>query len=135
MNSSSDNSRRRLLLNGLLLVAGVALSSKGSAHHSIANFDRNNPIIVNGTLKEFVWANPHTWMYLMVPNDKGGVDEWPLEGVSVAGMARAGWGKKMLQPGQKVRVRVAPRKDGEFGGEWLGILEIDGKAPVLQGAQ
>lgn len=113
---------------GLITAGGVAV-----AHHSIASFDRNNPIIVNGTLKEFVWANPHTWMYLMVPNDKGGVDEWPLEGISVAGMARSGWGKKMLQPGQKIRVRVAPRKDGEIGGEWVGILEIDGKAPELAG--
>lgn len=103
------------------------------AHHSIAGFDRNNPIVVNGTLKEFVWANPHTWIYLMVPNEQGVIEEWRLEGISVAGMARSGWSKKMLTPGQKLRIRVAPRRDGKNGGEWLSIMEIDGKPPARSG--
>lgn len=122
------------LLKSLVVAAMLTGSATASAHHSIAGFDRNNPIIVTGTLKQFVWANPHTWIYLVVPNDKGVMEEWKLEGISVAGMARSGWSKKMLTAGQKLRIRVAPRRDGENGGEWLDLMEIDGAKPVRSGA-
>lgn len=127
--------KRILISSASLAITLLMANSRALAHHSIAGFDRNNPIIVTGTLREFVWANPHTWIYLEVPNDKGVLEEWKLEGISVAGMARSGWSKKMLTAGQKLRIRVAPRRDGENGGEWLDIMEINGAAPVRPGMQ
>jgi hypothetical protein len=63
----------------------------------------------------------------MVPDGKGGESQWDLEGGSVNMVVRQGWTNKTLQPGMKVKLLIAPRKDGANGGEWLRLLEIDGQ--------
>lgn len=121
---------------GRVAAVGFAVGLLGTAtafaHHSVAAFDRSNPIAVTGTIKQFIWANPHTWIYLQVPNDKGGVDEWDLEGSAVNGLAKAGWKPDTLKPGMKVRLKVSPRRDGKIGGEYTSVLEIDGKPPEVR---
>jgi hypothetical protein len=97
------------------------------AHHSVAAFDRNNPVVVEGTVKEWHLANPHAWVFVMVPDGKGGQEQWSLEGTAAAGLLRAGYTKYTLRPGEKVRILVAPRRDGAPGGEWTRILAVDGK--------
>jgi hypothetical protein len=114
-----------------LLLAGVA--GAAWAHHSVARFDREHQIAVEGTVKEFRWGNPHTWLVIMVPNDKGGMDEWEMEGGAVNGLVRQGWTKTTLSPGQKVRVVVSPMKDGSIGGEWMRVLKRDGVPLNLSG--
>ncbi len=37
-------------------------------------FDRAKNVTLIGTVKQFKWANPHSWIELEVPNDKGGVE-------------------------------------------------------------
>jgi hypothetical protein len=110
------------------VLAIVALVSPlaTSAHHSAAAFDRSKPIVVGGTLKDFQWANPHTWIDLQVPNDKGGSDMWRLEGPSVSILARNGWKKSSIAPGEKLRMLVAPNRDGSKGGEFLTVKKADG---------
>lgn len=114
----------------IALVMGLATSMSGSsvsAHHSVAAFDRNNPATLGGTVKQMKWTNPHTWIYLMVPDGKGGEQQWDLEGGAVNMVVRQGWTNKTLQGGMKIKLLIAPRKDGNPGGEWLRLLEIDGK--------
>jgi len=113
--------------------AMLALALPASAHHSVARFDRSNPIAVTGTLKQFIWANPHTWIYVMVPDGKGGTDEWDLEGPAVNGLARAGWKPSTLQPGMVVRLKVSPRRDGKIGGEFTSVLQVNGKPFTQEG--
>jgi hypothetical protein len=109
------------------MLVGSLLASVSHAHHSIAAFDRNNPVSLSGTVKEFKYTNPHTWIYIMVPDGKGGEQQWELEGGSVNMVVRQGWTKDTLKAGQKVKLMIAPRKDGDAGGEWLRVLEVDGK--------
>jgi hypothetical protein len=33
-------------------------------------------ITITGTVKRMDWTNPHTWLWVDVPNDKGAVDTW-----------------------------------------------------------
>jgi hypothetical protein len=114
--------RAAIAAAALCLIAGGA-----GAHHSAAMFDRSRPITVSGTVKEFAWTNPHTWIYMKVPNDAAGEDEWALEGASVSVLARAGWRNTTLKPGDKIKVLVAPRKDGSHGGEFLSVTTAEGK--------
>lgn len=106
---------------------GMSLSVPTHAHHSVAAFDRANPATLTGTIKEMKWTNPHTWIYLMVPDGKGGQEQWDLEGGAVNMVVRQGWTKNTIQPGMKVKLLIAPRKDGQAGGEWLRLLEINGQ--------
>lgn len=108
-------------------VAWLSLAACGaaSAHHSVASFDRAHPATLTGVIRDFTWSNPHTWIELNVPDGKGGTDDWKLEGGAVNMLVRQGWNTQTLQPGMKVKLLIAPRKDGAVGGEWLRVLEIN----------
>ncbi|MFT3906103.1 MAG: DUF6152 family protein [Steroidobacteraceae bacterium] len=120
------NKLNRFFAAALAAVA-VMFAAGAQAHHSVAPFDRNNPVTLSGTVKEFKYTNPHTWIYLMVPDGKGGEQQWELEGGSVNMVVRQGWTNKTLGPGMKVKLLIAPRRDGNIGGEWLRVLELEGK--------
>ena len=61
---------------GLAIAAPVAVA----AHHSFAAFDLTAQKSVTGTVKEFDWTNPHTWIWVNVPSTQGVVEVWGFEG-------------------------------------------------------
>jgi hypothetical protein len=109
------------------LLAASITGSAVQAHHSVAAYDYSKVMAVTGTVKEFKYTNPHSWIYVIVPDGNGGEQEWDLEGGSVNMLLRKGWTKDTIKPGMKVKLRVAPRKDGSIGGEWQAVIEVDGK--------
>ncbi|MGC3980619.1 MAG: DUF6152 family protein [Steroidobacteraceae bacterium] len=96
------------------------------AHHSTAMFEPTKQIVLEGSIKEFRFTNPHSWIYLIVKNDRGEDVVWEIEGASVSQMARQGWTYKSLQVGEKVKVTIAPRVDGTPGGAFRGVEKSDG---------
>ena len=48
----------------------------------------------------------------IVPDGKGGANEWDIEGGTPGGLRRNGWSRDVLKPGEKVSVRIHPMKDG-----------------------
>src|ERR1700733_6857890 len=122
----------RILACSSVLIA--TLMGSAHAHHSFALFDQSHPATLSGTVKQFVLGNPHTLLMVLVPaaTEGGDPEEWSLEGASVSRLIRAGWTKDMLQPGMKVKVLLAPRKDGTHGGALLRVIDINGK-PALNG--
>lgn len=101
------------------------------AHHSFEMFDFTKTVTITGTIKEFQWTNPHTWTWIDVPNDKGGVDTWGLEGMSPNYLGRRGWTKRTLNPGDKVTVTLYPLKHGLNGGTFLRATLPDGHEMVM----
>jgi hypothetical protein len=101
------------------------------AHHSFEMFDSTKTINLTGTIKDFQWTNPHTWTWIEVPNDKGGVDTWGIEGMSPNFLGRRGWTKHTLNPGDKVTITIFPLKDGQKGGTFLHCTLADGKEMVM----
>ncbi len=59
---------KRLLIASALV---VAFSAPALAHHSPAAFEAQKKVTLIGTVKEFRWQNPHTWIEVNVPNEKG----------------------------------------------------------------
>jgi len=111
----------------LLAQVGVAALLPASAHHSGAAFDRSKSELVTGTVFRFMWANPHTWVTLDVPNGKGGADRWLIEGPPPTMLIRKGWNGKTLYPGEKVSLVVAPYRDGSHRGEFIVAYDATGK--------
>lgn len=97
------------------------------AHHSAAGIDRSKSVVINGTIKEFRWANPHSWIDVNVPNDKGSTDVWSVEMTSPAFLVRAGWKSTTLKPGDKVSVTLRPFKNGDPGGLFVSVTLPDGQ--------
>ena len=117
--------RRRLLAYlGLAFVAG---SRAASAHHSTAMFDLTKTIKVQGTVEEFEWTNPHTWLWLQVPNASNGTDRWGIEGMSPNYLSRIGWTRHALKAGDKIAADINPLKNGRNGGFCVAITLADGK--------
>ena len=82
----------------VLLVVAVPMF----AHHGTAAFDTSKPVTVKGTVTEFVFLNPHVQVYFEVKNDKGETEKWQGELTAPNKLARAGWTKKTLQPGDQI---------------------------------
>jgi hypothetical protein len=111
--------RTRVL--GAIAIATAAAGPPASAHHSYAMFDVDKKLTVEGTVKEFTWTNPHSWIRLVVLDAKGQAQEWAVEMGSVTILASLGWNPKTLQPGDKISVTVHPLKDGGHGGDFVTI--------------
>ena len=106
---------------GLALAAMPAL-----AHHSFAMFDQSKQITLEGTVHEFQWTNPHSFIELDVA--KGGkVQRWAIELNSPNNLTRQGWRRTSLKAGEKISVRIAPLRDGHPGGLFLDLRKADGK--------
>jgi len=113
----------------LIVLAGLALGlcSVAIAHHSAAMFDKTKELTLAGTVKDFRFTNPHTWIYLIVIDADGTDQLWELEGGSVSHMVRNGWTSKSLSPGDKISIKVFQRKDGTSAGEFHDVVTADGR--------
>jgi hypothetical protein len=89
-------------------------------------FDADKTVEITGTVKEFQWTNPHSWLQVMVMGDNGVAQEWSLEMGSPGGLARAGWRPKTVVAGDKVTVSIHPLKDGSHGGQLLKVTLPNG---------
>jgi hypothetical protein len=98
-----------------------------SAHHSAAGIDRSKTVTLVGTVKEFGWRNPHSYMEIDVPNESGQTVTWKVEMTSPAFLIRAGWKATTLKPGDKVTVKVFPLRDGDPGGLFQSVTLASGE--------
>jgi|SRR5690606_1145221 len=106
-------------------IVGFALPA--FAHHSTAMFEWGKEVsISNATVVRWDWTNPHTFLYVTVPNAAGGTDRWAFEGMSPSHLARTGWSKRSLKPGDKINLTYFPLRDGRKGGFNISVTLADG---------
>ena len=119
-----------------LIAASFVVASVGpvAAHHSFAPFDLRSEKTVTGTVKRLDWTNPHTWVWVDVPNEQGGTDTWGFEGMSPNYLARRGWTKSTLKPGDTISVVFRPLRDGSKGGSFMNAKFPDGRVLTMTGA-
>jgi hypothetical protein len=97
-------------------VGGVMGTTPAAAHHSLALFDMTKSVRLEGTVKNFDWTNPHSWIFLDVVGPEAMVEQWTIELPSAGSLARDGWHKNYLRPGERVVLHVNPLKNGKRGG-------------------
>ncbi|MGP1609340.1 MAG: DUF6152 family protein [Burkholderiales bacterium] len=113
---------RKLAALTLCLVPVLA----AQAHHSDAMFDRDQVRELSGTVKEFQFTNPHTWVQLSVADANGQVVEWSLEWGSPNQLGRQGIRPSTFPAGAEVLIRTNPMRDGSPGGAFIGARFPDG---------
>jgi hypothetical protein len=124
--------RRFLVACAALAGLAASLNTGLSAHHSFAVFDMTSEKTITGTVSKFEWTNPHTFIFVDAPNDKGVMETWAIEGMSPNYLGRRGWSKTSVKPGDKITVTVRPLKDGKSGGMFVRAL-LDGKTLMPTG--
>jgi len=113
------NVHRSTRISGLstaLLLAAAAFPA--SAHHSAAMFDMSKQVAFHGTVEKWLWANPHSWLYVQVEKADGSQEVWGFEAGSTGMLVRGGWNAADMKPGDKVTVIAAPERDGSH----IGLL-------------
>ena len=91
-------------MNRLVLAAGaaLALAAPALAHHSFAMFDQRQIMTLEGTVTEFQWTNPHAFIEIDVPGERGAVTHWSIELNSPNNLKRQGWTRTALRSGDRV---------------------------------
>jgi hypothetical protein len=108
----------------ILLLAGTTFTA---AHHSFSMFDQTKPITLSGTVTAFEWTNPHAYIEIDVPEEKGGVKHWSIELGSTSILLQSGWKFNVLKKADKVTARISPLRNGQPGGLLIQVTLPDGR--------
>ena len=116
-------------LGALVLALMVPGGSMVAAHHSQAGFDRNDePIVLEGTVAEWRWRNPHVLLFWDVTDDNGETVRWVGQFSSIVSTIARGLNKNSFKPGEAIvltgiksraggavmRIQKIERSDGTF---------------------
>ncbi len=108
-------------------IAVLGLSAAPTlAHHSFAMFDRSKEVAITGTIKDFQYTNPHSWLIVVVPGADGQSVEWGFESEGPSTLLQNGVKKSSLPSGEKVTVHAFPMRDGRPAGSLISITKADG---------
>jgi hypothetical protein len=116
----------RRALAGVLGLAAL-LAAPTFAHHSAVMFDDQKEVTVSGTVKEFQYTNPHSWLLVDVKNDDGSVTTWGFEAEGPSTLTRAGIRKSDFAPGTAITITGNPMRDGRPAALWVKATRGDGK--------
>jgi hypothetical protein len=117
-------------------IASVAIEVPASAHHSFAMFDAAKTVTLEGTVKEFEWVNPHSWLRVMVNDEKAGKPLlWAVELSSPGRLITMGMKADSVKPGDTVSVTIHPMRDGTRGGQFIQATLPGGKQVIRANAR
>jgi DNA/RNA endonuclease YhcR with UshA esterase domain len=97
------------------------------AHHSFAaEYDKNKPVKVTGTVTKFDFSNPHSWIYLDAKGEDGTVVSWAFETASAGALYRRGLRKDTIKPGMVVTITGFGAKDNSRTADAQDVTMADG---------
>jgi hypothetical protein len=125
----------KLLL--VLMAAAFACSGRAYAHHSFAaTYYVDQVITVKGTVTEFLFRNPHSFLKVLAPDDKGQMQTWAIEWAGGVQLSQANVARDTLKPGDQVvvtgnpgrtpsehRIRIKSISRSTDGFKWEGIIQ------------
>ena len=118
----------RLKLAHVAAVAAFCPVAATHAHHSFAaEYDRDKPIEVTGTVTKVEWTNPHARIYLDVQDADGKVVSWDFELGPPNGLMRQGWNRNSLRQGHVVKINGFLSKDQPHVANARSVFLPDGR--------
>lgn len=115
---------RRNLLSSIGLALLGPLASPIHAHHSGAMFDDTKEMTVTGTVKEFQYTNPHSWLLVDVKGGDGKITTWGFEAEGPSTLLRAGIRPSDLAPGTEITISGRPMRDGRPAAAWIKATRL-----------
>ena len=97
------------------IVLIFCIGSRATAHHSAAAQDFSKRVEMQGVVKSWRILNPHGKLVIQFTDAKG-TRAIELETHSRNNVYRAGYRDGMVKAGDKIKVFIAPNRDGSDGG-------------------
>ncbi len=114
-----------VMLVGVICLAG---GSRAVAHHAFAaEFDKDKPIKLKGTVTKMQWINPHPWIHIDVKKPDGKVESWMIEASAPNNLLRRGFTRDSLPPGSVITVEGYQALDGSFRANGTALTWEDGR--------
>jgi hypothetical protein len=124
----------RLTLAGLAALAALGPVCASYGHHSFAaEYDRDKPVELTGTVTKVEWTNPHARIYIDVKDETGKAVNWDFELGPPNGLMRQGWNRNSLREGHVVTIKGFLSKDQEHVANARSVFLPDGRQ-VLAGS-
>jgi hypothetical protein len=111
----------------LALAVALGISSPAWSHHSHAMFDHDKEVTIKGTVTDWVFRNPHVFLYVNVKTDAGETVKYAVEMSNITNMLKVGFSATTFKAGDQVTVTVHPLHDGRPGGNYIVATSADGK--------
>jgi hypothetical protein len=106
--------KNRTVIAAFLSIVLIAWARLAWSHHSFAAiFDKDAPITVKGLLARVEWTNPHMFFYVDAADQDGKITRWAFESYPPSMMARQGWTRDTVKPGDLVTVTGWRAKKGD----------------------
>jgi hypothetical protein len=121
---------RFIAISAALFVFG-AVAVMG--HHSAAAFDFGKNVDIEGVVQKIDVVNPHLELILRVTDSKG-TRNIEYEGHSRNNVYRSGWRDGFVKVGDKIKISIAPKKDGSDGGYIRAFVTASGEKVGLAGS-
>jgi hypothetical protein len=126
---------RLKLLSALGLAHGllaILICVPAYAHHGAASYDSKTFTTLKGTVTDFQFINPHTEIFFDVKDSSGKVQQWIAEGISSVSMARGGWTRSSLKPGDQITIVGNVSKNGSKTMRLSKVVLPNGKALTVE---
>lgn len=91
-----------------LPLAVLAAASPAVAHHSPSAFDQTKEVVIEGTITDVAWRNPHVYFTVRTVGADGGPVEQVIHAGSASALTGMGVPRDALAVGRRVSVRAFP---------------------------
>ena len=129
--------RTKSKLLSVLAAAALFCAARTHAHHSFAaTYYVDQVITIKGVVTEFLYRNPHSFLKVQAPDDKGQMQIWAVEWAGGVQLSQANVAKDTLKPGDQVvvsgnpgrnpaehRIRIKSISRAADGFKWEGVIQ------------
>ena len=112
----------------LLLIATAA----AVPHHGTSTYDMNTEISLTGTVKEWTFNNPHSWLWLTVSSTQKPSDEWSIESAPPNYLSGQGWSASTIKAGETLTVLISPLRGEPRRGILLEVKRSSGETLIVR---
>jgi hypothetical protein len=113
----------RVIAAVIVLLAG----RPAQAHHGFGTFDMRSEVEITGTVTDFAFVNPHSWLYLDV-EENGEIVPYRCEMRSATTLRRSGWTPDMFPVGEPVTITGSPDRNEPHACYVSTVIVTDGSS-------
>jgi hypothetical protein len=129
--------KRTLLFLVVAAASVLSTQQKVYAHHSFAaTYFEDQTVTIEGKLVQFLYRNPHSFVHVEAPDDKGVMQVWAVEWGAGGQLSRDGVTRESLKPGDQVIIKGNPGRNPDDhrirmqsitrpsdGWNWKGVVQ------------